>query len=166
MCFPASHTSPPAQSLIMIQHRGNRFKCGPTQKAFNHVTLYVCVTLPINPQRAGLVGSDGGPAGHRGKIPDAALFHNSHHVWFFQGAWRIPARRGDQLLVITTRLSPVWEKRGERRDGGNDFQKLVCEDLSCDWRHFDVINRRAYRKMQVTPSPQVALVLAANTDQC
>ena len=85
------------QRTILTQHK-RRSKL--TQETFDHVTLYVCVTLPINPTSQPLrPPSD--PAGHRGNIPDTALFHNSHHVWFFQS----PA------LAAQTVENPTKERR-------------------------------------------------------
>lgn len=97
------------QRTILIQHK-RRSKCRLTQETFDHVTLYACVALPINPTSQPLrPPSD--PAGHRGNIPDTALFHNSHHVWFFQspGAHctdRGESHQGEEIssFVIATRL--------------------------------------------------------------
>lgn len=88
------------QRTILIQHERNRSKCRLTHEAFDHVTLYVCVTLPINPTSQPL-GPPSDPAGHRGNIPDAALFHNSHHVWFFQS----------RALTARTVENPTEERR-------------------------------------------------------
>lgn len=43
------------------------------------------------------------PTGHRGNIPDPALFHNSHHVWFFQSC----------VLAAWTVVNPTEERRSD-----------------------------------------------------
>lgn len=65
-------------------------------------------TIPFKPP----LGPPSDPTGRRGNIPDTALFHNSHHVWFFfpLQCWVFPAwtvenpAEDTQLHIISTRL--------------------------------------------------------------
>lgn len=108
------------------QRKKKASRCRQTREAFDHVTLYACTTLPISPNNRPL-GPPSDPARHRGNIPDAALFHNSHHVCvcFFPlfRPWRIPLRRGAQLGLIATRLSPcaTWTREKAVKDSEGSF---------------------------------------------
>ena len=125
-----------SKKTILIQHKSNGFKCGLTQEAFDHVSLYVCVTLPMNPTGdphqipLAIVGTF--LMQHYSLIPTMCGF--SRAVCSLPGPWRIPLRRGDQLLVIATRRHCVRVETAE----------VVCKQ----------------RASSVPPSPQVR----ANTD--
>lgn len=104
------------QRTLLIQRKKNRSKCRLIQEAFYHRTLYVCVTLPINPfwQPASqwdlhhiplaIVGTF--LTQHYSVIPTMCGF--SRAECSLHGPWRIPLSGGDQLLVITTRLQHVY----------------------------------------------------------
>lgn len=89
--FPLSWSTTQAWIILqkgvsLIQHESSRSKIWTNTRNISPCNFACVLLLKPNWQPANQpVGPPLNPTGHRENIPDAALFHNSHHVWFVQG---------------------------------------------------------------------------------